>query len=145
MSQKMAENPLEASSLALRKATLSDRDEVMRISKNVYLCYDYLPHCYDLYCKLEDNDDHDNKGVNLVMVDPKTPEKVLGYQSYLFQGQGRRRQAIARALRVDDSLRGRGLGKAMMALCADHLATLADGDKVSSKALILRSFVPRFR
>ena len=140
MSQKMAENPLEASSLALRKATLSDRDEVMRISKNVYLCYDYLPHCYDLYCKLEDNDDHDNKGVNLVMVDPKTPEKVLGYQSYLFQGQGRR-QAIARALRVDDSLRGRGLGKAMMALCAEHLATLADGDKVSSSTFYC-SFVP---
>ena len=140
MAQKMTVEPVEASSLVLRKATLADRDEVMRISKNVYLCYDYLPHCYDLYCKLED--DHD-KGVNLVMVDPKTPEKVLGYQSYLFQGTGRR-QAIARALRVDDSLRGRGLGKAMMALCADHLATLADGDKVSSKALTAL-FCPRFR
>ena len=127
MPRKKSNSPLQMGS----NTTIPTRDD------------DYLPHCYDLYCKLEDNDDHDNKGVNLVMVVPKTPEKVLGYQSYLFQGQGRR-QAIARALRVDDSLRGRGLGKAMMALCADHLATLADGDKVSSST-ITSLFCPRFR
>lgn len=124
----MSDQAERSRNLVLRRATLDDREEVMRISKNVYLCYDYLPHCYDLYCAVEREE---GRGVNLVMVDPDAPERVLGYQSYLFQGAGRT-QAIARALRVDESLRGRGLGKTMMALCADHLASLASGDKVSS-------------
>ena len=109
-------------------------EEVLRISKNVYENRDYLPHCYNSWC---DEEDENGLRHNLVMVDEKEKDKVLGYQSYLFQGS-KKNQVVAMALRMDDSLRGQGLGKAMMALCVEYLSGLDKNQEVNILNIVLK-------
>ena len=110
---------------------------MLGISDGIYEGIDYIPHCYNSW--IDEEPAEPKRRRNLVMVSKSEPDRVLGFQSFLFMVklhtkshasnkhkclQNEQTLAINQAVRVDPAVRGQRLGKTMMTLGEDLLREL---------------------
>ena len=101
--------------LKLAPATHDHYRPLLEISRGIYDGLDYFSNVYHVWVDQEKEDPRRRR--NVVLLDEN--EKVIGYQSFMFQDGGRR--VVAQALRIDLSLKGLGVGKRFMELCREFL------------------------
>ncbi len=105
----------DLSKLKLVRAQQGHFLDILSFSRGIYDGLDYFCGVYTKWLAEEESDSSKRK--NVVMVDEEG--KVLGFQSFLFQDRGNR--VLAQALRIDQSMKGIGLGRTFMQLCRELL------------------------
>ena len=105
-------------SLKLAKALKEHFEAILEFSVGVYKGQDYFPSVYHEWISEEERDP--KKRRNVVLMDADL--KPIGYQSYMFQDDGKR--VVAQALRIDPKLKGMGVGKRFMELCREFVISI---------------------
>ena len=106
---------VDLSKLKLVEAKLKHYEPLLEISKDVYDGFDYIEQVYKEWISEEQTDPQKRR--NLVLLDEA--DRVIGYQSFYFQEEGRK--VVAQALRIDGGLRGQGVGRQFSQLCKQYL------------------------
>ena len=104
--------------LHLAKATRDHYQPILDISEGVYDGLDYFTGVYYKWITQEEVDPMKRR--NIVLLD--ADDRVIGFQSYMFQDGGKR--VLVQALRIDPSLKGMGVGKKFMELCREFIARI---------------------
>jgi len=105
----------------LQPAKHEHYDIIATMSEGIYNGFDYLLPLFHKWIDLEK--EKQDKVKNVVLVDPNG--KVIGFENFFILENGK--SVFAQAMRVDKSLRGKGIGKLFNELCSTYLTRLHPG------------------
>ena len=123
---------MEGTDLCLVRPCPEHFPELLRISKGIYDGSDYIEQTFFIWLEQELQDP--KKRRNVILTDDRDSKtRVLGYQSFYFQEDGR--EVVSQALRLDPQFRGQGLGRRFMELCSVFLTRIAPDLKFELKTI----------
>jgi len=106
---------------SLQPAEHEHYNTIVAMSDGIYIGFDYLLPIFHKWIDLEK--EKKDKVKNVVLVDPNG--KVIGFENFLILENGK--SVFARALRIEPSLRGKGIGKLFINLCNSYLTKIYPG------------------
>ena len=99
--------------LFIDHAKVSDKERILTMCQGIYNGFDYLEHIFDCWIR-----DPISKRHNIVLK-LKTTDKIIGFQSFCIQNDGK--MALQQALRISDDEQGKGYGTKFNQMVDEYL------------------------